>query len=115
MARKLHPKDRQELQTMIGSMFQTLISRSQLRNQIGLMFPVQSGIFQPTCLPSLTGTVMSLGMSSCPHNYQRSIVTMDAFMTRSRTSSRFQILHAEEIAWREVYRRAGNTNTARYS
>lgn len=56
--------DRQELQNIIELMYRKLTNWALSRRRLGAMFPVQSGIFQPPCLPSLTATATSLSIST---------------------------------------------------
>ena len=57
-------EDRRELQSVINFMYKEFITRAQLRNRLGLVFPAQSGIFQPPYLPSLTATTTSVSKST---------------------------------------------------
>ncbi|MCJ1448508.1 MAG: hypothetical protein MMC23_009025 [Stictis urceolatum] len=61
-------EDRVELKDIIRRMHDTLTGWSRSHLLAGLSFPVQSGIFRPSCIPSLAASVISLIGSTGQNN-----------------------------------------------
>ncbi len=61
--------DKRELRNIIGAMFKKLAIWTSLLSHPHTMFPVQSGIYQPPYVPSLTATTTSLSDATIKENF----------------------------------------------